>query len=597
VTANSWAIAALVLLFALTFYLGYQPSRTARGTPDFLVAGRRVPTRRNAAAVSGEFLSAASFLGIAGLVFTDGPDALWYPVGFTAGFVALLLFVAAPLRRSGAYTVPDFVEARLGSAGLRGLSTVVVILIGFLYLVPQLQGAGLTLAAIVPVPSWVGAVLVVAVVLAGVIGGGMRSATLVQAVHYWVQLFAITAPAFVLCAVFLAGGGPHVPRLSAPHPPQFTSPTTVHVTTPVRLHVEEPVTFAANGLLDGRPTDGGVYWGPGTHTVGQDTTLRFAVGTPVPVVAGTPARNASWLSPRHDAGHLLGEYSLILALFAGTMGLPHVLVRFYTNPDGRAARRTTLAVLMLLGLFYLFPTILGVLSRLYEPELLLTGRNDAAILLLPARVLGGIGGQVLGAVVAAGAFAAFLATCTGLLVSLAGVLSTDAFAGRVRDFRTAALVTALIPLGMALVLRPTDITTTVGMAFALAASTFCPVLVLGIWWRGLTWVGAASGMVTGGGLVVAALGTNVVSTYTGLWAPQLLAQPGLVTIPLAFAVTVAVSRATARRVPTDVGGILLRLHAPDPLGFSTDRQLAKPGGGPGDRVTTPVPSARGRHRR
>jgi Na+(H+)/acetate symporter ActP len=594
VTSNPWAIAALVLLFAVTFYLGYRSSRTARGTPDFLVAGRSVATRRNAAAVSVEFLSAASFLGIAGLVFSQGPDALWYPVGFAAGFLALLLFVAAPLRRSGAYTVPDFLQARLGSERLRGLATVVVILIGFLYLVPQLQGAGLALSAIVPVPGWVGAVLVVAVVLAGVIGGGMRSATLVQAVHYWIQLFAITAPAFVLCAVFLAGGGPHVPRLSAPHAPQFTSPTKVHVTTPARLRVDEPVTFSAHGRLDGRRTDGGVYWGRGTHTVGVDTTLRFSAGAPVPVTAGTPGENARWLAPRHDAGHLLGEYSLILALFAGTMGLPHVLVRFYTSRDGWAARRTTLAVLLLLGLFYLFPTILGALSRLYQPELLLTGGNDAAVLLLPARVLGGIGGQVLGAVVAAGAFAAFLATCTGLLVSLAGVVCTDALAGRVRDFRVAALVTALIPLGMALALRPSDITTTVGMAFALAASTFCPVLVLGIWWRGLTFVGAASGMVTGGGLVVAALGTNVVSTYTGGWAPRLLEQPGLATIPLAFAVTVAVSRATARWIPTEVAGILLRLHAPDPLGFATDRQLAPPGGA-GETVVS-APAGHARHR-
>jgi Na+(H+)/acetate symporter ActP len=592
VASNPWAIAAVGLLFVLTFYLGYQASRTARGTPDFLVAGRNVRTGRNAAAVSGEFLSAASFLGIAGLVFVDGPGALWYPVGFTAGFLALLLFVAAPLRRSGAYTVPDFVEARLGSSGLRGLSTVVVILIGFLYLVPQLQGAGLTLSAILPVPSWVGAVLVTAVVLANVLGGGMRSATLVQAVQYWIKLVAIAAPAFVLCAVFLAGGGPHGPRLSASTPAQFTSTTTVHVTTPVRLRVDEPVTFSADGRLDGRSIDGRVYWGTGAHTAGEDTTLRFPQGAPVPVAVGTPSQGARWLSPRRGANHLLGEYSLILALFAGTMGLPHVLVRFYTNPDGRAARRTTLSVLVLLGLFYLFPTILGALSRLYEPELLLTGRADAAVLLLPARVLGGVGGQVLGALVAAGAFAAFLATATGLLVSLAGVLSTDALAGGVRDFRLAALVTALIPLGMALALRPTDITTAVGMAFALAASTFCPVLVLGIWWRGLTWVGAASGMVTGGGLVIAALGTNVASAYTGGWAPALLVQPALVTIPAAFAVTIVVSRATAHRVPADVGGILLRLHAPDPLGFSTDRQVEKL-----DGAEKPTPVGQGRHRR
>src|SRR5689334_6285460 len=114
----------------------------ASTTQDFLVARRTVRSRRNAAAVSGEYLSAASFLGVAGLVLKDGVDALWYPIGFTAGYLALMLFVAAPLRRSGAYTLPDFVEARLGSTGLRKLSTAFVVCIGMLYLVPQLQGAG-----------------------------------------------------------------------------------------------------------------------------------------------------------------------------------------------------------------------------------------------------------------------------------------------------------------------------------------------------------------------------------------------------------------------------------------------------------------------
>ena len=116
-------------------------------------------SRRNAAAIAGEYLSAASFLGIAGLVLKDGADALWYPIGFTAGYLALMLFVAAPLRRSGAYTLPDFVEMRLGSSGLRRFSTVFVVFIGILYLVPQLQGAGLTLATILPVPAWAGAVV------------------------------------------------------------------------------------------------------------------------------------------------------------------------------------------------------------------------------------------------------------------------------------------------------------------------------------------------------------------------------------------------------------------------------------------------------
>src|SRR3954465_13442655 len=126
----------------VTFYIGFRSSRLASTPPDFLVARRAVRSSRNAAAVSGEYLSAASFLGVAGLVLKDGVGALWYPIGFTAGYLALMVFVAAPLRRSGAYTLPDFCEARLGSRALRGLAAIFVVFIGILYVVPQLQAAG-----------------------------------------------------------------------------------------------------------------------------------------------------------------------------------------------------------------------------------------------------------------------------------------------------------------------------------------------------------------------------------------------------------------------------------------------------------------------
>src|SRR5690606_27627685 len=160
----------------------------------------------NAAAIAGEYISAASFLGVAGLVLKEGADALWYPIGFTAGFLALMLFVAGPLRRSGAYTLPDFMEARLSSTGLRTVSTWFVVFIGLLYLLPQLQGAGMALAEIMPTPAWAGSVLVTVVIAYNVIGGGMRAITVVQAFQYWFKLFAIAAPTFVLFAVFATGG-------------------------------------------------------------------------------------------------------------------------------------------------------------------------------------------------------------------------------------------------------------------------------------------------------------------------------------------------------------------------------------------------------
>jgi Na+(H+)/acetate symporter ActP len=596
VQLNPWALTGIVLVAVVTFFLGHRSSRSATSTHDFLVARRTVRSRRNAAAISGEYLSAASFLGIAGIVLKDGADALWFPIGFTAGYLALMLFVAAPLRRSGAYTLPDFVEMRLGSKGLRRFSTAFVVFIGILYMVPQLQGAGLTLATILPVPVWTGAIVVMILVAFNVIAGGMRAITVVQAFQYWLKLFAISVPAFVLCMVFFAGGGPDGFRpLGAAAPPVFTSDTTVDVQTDVTLHVRSDTYLWAYGRTDNGPAAGPTHWTPlAPHEVSEGTTLKFLAGTPVPVVSDASADNANWLHPGSGSfTDLLQTYSLMFATFLGTMGLPHVLVRFYTNPDGKAARRTTVHVLLLLGLFYLFPTLLGALSRMYVPELLVTGKTDAAILRLPSAMLPGVGGQLLGAVTAAGAFAAFLSSTSGLLVSVAGVVSTDLLPGRVRDFRVATGLVALFPIALAIALRPEDISLSIGLTFALAASTFSPLLVLGIWWRKLSWPGALAGMFVGGGLVLAALIVNVVSGYTGGWAPWFVNQPALITVPAAFVTTYFVSRATGYGRPDHVHDIMLRLHAPDPLGFMRDRAVARFGQA---EEKTRI-AGRGRHRK
>lgn len=586
---NPWAIGGIALVAGMTFYLGFRGSRPGGGTPDFLVARRFVRSRRNAATISGEYLSVASFLGIAGLILKYGVDSLWYAIGFTAGYLTLLMFVAAPVRRSGAYTLPDFVEARLGHPGMRRLCTAVVALIGTLYLLPQLRGAGLTLAAITPVPPWLGEVLVVGVVLISVFGGGMRSITVVGAFQYWLKLFALMVPAFVLIALFI--GDHSVARpLSATGAPVFTSSTTITLPRATDLRVGATVRFRAYGVIDNFPTAGETFWSAGTqHHIAAGATLTFPAGATAPVVVGAPLTNADWLRPESGGiSALLGTYSLIVALFLGTMGLPHVLARFYTNPDGHAARRTTLHVLLLLGLFYVFPTILGLLARFYEPELLVTGQTDEAVLLLPMKLLPGLAGHVLGAVIAAGAFAAFLATSSGLLVSIAGLLSTDVLSGRRRDFTWAAVAAGLVALVLAVSLPTTDVAVTVGLAFALAASTFGPVLLLGIWWRGLTWFGAAAGMVVGGGLVLAALVSGIV---TG-WSPWVITQPALISVPAAFLMAFLGSKVTARHIPSDVNRMLLRLHAPDRLGFIRDRDLARLGAA-GERTRF----ADGRHHR
>ena len=154
------AVAGMAVTVVVTIVLAAYSSRVARTTGDFYVAARSVPAWWNASAISGEYLSAASFLGVAGLILAGGADSVWFPVGYAVGYVLLLALVSAPLRRSGAYTLPDFCEARLRSAAVRTAASVLVVVIGWLYVVPQLQGAGLALQTILGTPLWVGGVLV-----------------------------------------------------------------------------------------------------------------------------------------------------------------------------------------------------------------------------------------------------------------------------------------------------------------------------------------------------------------------------------------------------------------------------------------------------
>lgn len=566
--------AALLASAVATVVIGFYGIRLSRTTSDFLVASRSIGPQWNAAAISGEYLSAASFLGVAGLIAKYGADALWYPVGFTAGYLGLLLFVAAPLRRSGAYTVPDFAEFRLGSARLRKVAMLVVVVICVFYLVPQYQGAGLALKTLLGFPVWVGPFAVAAIVIANVVGGGMRSITFVQAFQYWLKLTAIAVPALALLALFLHDRT----DLAGPLPPTVQQQTTVTVETDVVVQVAEPAGISVTGTVDGRRLDAAPFPAAGRHTLQRGTTLTLAAGSATPVVAGAPSAGDDWIASGGGLGGSHPSYqvlSIIIATFLGTMGLPHVLVRFYTNPDGRAARRTALAVIALLSLFYLFPTLLGVFARQFVPQLLITGTADAAVLLLPSAAIGGIGGAALAALVAAGAIAAFLATSSGLLVSIAGALATDVLSGRVRDFRVAALVGGMVPIPLALLASSLELSRTVGLAFAVAASTLCPLLVLGIWWRGLTSVGAAWGLAVGG--VSSGAATTLAITggadegLLGGWPAAIVGYPAAVTVPLAFLTMVVVSRFTAASRPPDVARIFARMHVPERLGMGVER--------------------------
>ena len=192
----------VILIIVATVWIGIAATRASQTASDFFVAGRSVGVFWNASAISGEYLSAASFMGIAGMLMRTGYDALWYPVGYATGYLFLLLFIAGPLRRFGAYTIPDFAEGRFDSPLFRKIAVTFVLFIGLFYTMPQMKGAGVTMSAIMGWHYSIGILVVGAVITFNVALGGMKGITVVQAFQYWAKLFAISAPLFVLMTVY-----------------------------------------------------------------------------------------------------------------------------------------------------------------------------------------------------------------------------------------------------------------------------------------------------------------------------------------------------------------------------------------------------------
>jgi len=564
---DPWIFAFSFITVVVTVWMGFRSAKQTRTTSDYFVAGRSVSVGWNASAISGEYLSAASFMGVAGMVMSSGYDALWYPVCYACGYLFLLLFIAGPLRRFGAYTIPDFAEGRFDSPLFRKIAVCFVLFIGFFYTMPQMKGAGTTLAYIFPgMPYWGGVVLVGAVITLNVALGGMKGITLVQAFQYWIKMFAISVPIFVLMAVY-GSYGSHL------------------------------------GANDGRITPGAEV--PAVvQTVGEDVQ-REPLATRAPADKGwispfgpltTKAAKAAGLSDEEARPYsLLYTYSLIIALVCGTAGLPHILVRFYTNPDGVAAKRTTMWVMILIGIFYVFPPVFGVMGRNLLPELYAaTGAKgtDKVVLELP-RVLnsgGGIWGSILSGITCAGAFAAFMSTFSGLLVSMTGALAHDVYgrilkpgatpAERMRMFKISAVVIGAIAIVLGAQVEQLQINFMVGQAFAIAAASYFPLLFMSVWWRGMTMTGAATGML-GGGLAALACTTVInlsdlkMIDLTAFWAANpllriLCEQPAIWTVPLAIVLMIVVSKATATTTPEDIRMKMLVLHAPEDLGLKQE---------------------------
>lgn len=558
-----WILTFSAITVIVTIWMGFATAGKSKTASDFFVAGRSVSVGWNASAISGEYLSAASFMGVAGMVMSVGYDALWYPVCYACGYLFLLLFIAGPLRRFGAYTIPDFAEGRYDSPVFRKIAVIFVLCIGFFYTMPQMKGAGTTLAYIFPgLPYWGGVVLVGAIITLNVALGGMKGITLIQAFQYWIKMFSISVPVFVLMSVYGFYGG-QLGMNKAPGEPVSIEQTMDAAS------IRQPLPAKA-------PKDE-VWISP----FGPLTTKATA---------------KAGLSPEEQKPYsLLYTYSLIIALVCGTAGLPHILVRFYTNPDGAAAKRTTMWVMILIGIFYVFPPVIGVIGRNIFPELYMaTGAKgtDKIVLELP-RLLNekyGILGSILSGVTCAGAFAAFMSTFSGLLVSMTGALAHDVYGRilrpkstqeqRMKAFRYCAIIVGAVSIILGSQVEQFQINFMVGQAFAIAAASYFPLLFMSVWWPGMTRAGAATGMLTGGCLALAGITLTSFSDLKWVdlgdfWVHHpllriLLEQPAIWAVPLSISLMIIVSKLTKSTVAADIRMKMLVLHAPEKLGLKQE---------------------------
>ncbi|MFC4865328.1 MULTISPECIES: cation acetate symporter [Streptomonospora] len=542
---------SIVLLVVLLAAVGsvavlIRPQRTS--TFEFYLAGRRVGVVTNACAICGDYFSAASFLGVAAAVYASGLDGMWYATGFAAGFVPVVLFIAAPLRRFGEFSIPDFLGRRLESHGVRLASVAIVQLIILAYLVPQAVASGIIWELFIGrglggMSAYSTGVLVSTVAIMLMVSlGGMRGTTWTQAVQF-LLLLAI----FLWLAIIVVVSG-------------------FSYTDALRELSSRPL---ANPV----DTGGGWRLEAVTNRLHPDSAAFF----------GEPGGQYSQL----------GQFALILSLVLGTAGLPHIMNRYFTSPTGTAARMTTVWVVGLAGLFYALAVLLGTAARSVIREVaadvpwvaeLTTGgilRVPEYALLVLGQIFGGRAGLAL---IAVGALVAVLSTIAGLLLASAASWGHDIYERYINPRatqaqalwagRAAVALVAAVSAVMALSVRPETLTgqfpsivaTMVTWAFVLAGSALTPVFILAIWWRRTTGPGAVAGMLTG---AAAAVGMGAAGVLLGDSAySEVLLTPTVFSAPCAAAVTVAVSLVT--RPPQDTDRIWVRMH-----GTAADRRAVR----------------------
>lgn len=588
---NIVAILMVLALLVLTVAISFYTRRWTRTTVDFYLAGRKVGYFTNASAICGDYMSAASFLGVAAAIYASGLDGVWFGTGFGAAYITVILFVAGPLRRFGEYTIPDFLYARFGNKDIaRIVGIIMVQLISIFYLAPQMYGSGVTWSVLVGVgffgldPYTTGVLVVVIVMAFYVAMGGMKGTTWNQMIQFWIFFSAMA----------LVVGGGFAKGFSYPKALEKASKdvllntrtmTVKEATTPDPVTGKTPLEAAKGSMSkeaylaaekivrEGKPDDKVVLVLKQKNKLHPDRPMKL----------NEPGHRYNWFD----------QFSMVLALVLGTAGLPHIMNRYYTNPSGKMARLTTVWVLMFLGIFYIMAAIAGVLGRDLLANAFLTGELDPTgiavdgLLIKPDQLLPLLGKYLFGqfglGFVVAGAFAAMWSTIGGLLMASAASWGHDLYEKyinpdapewkRVLVGKLAVVAMSIVSLLIGLAIPyfgldkayPALIAMMVTWAFSVSASAFVPTLIMGMWWRRTTFKGAIAGMSIGGIAAVFFIFMNILretkvvdpNSFAGFLGSMTF--PVAITVPLGLLAIIVVSLLD-KEVPSNLQEIWMRIH-------------------------------------
>ena len=552
-------------VLGLSFWLG----RRGQSAAAYYAAHGQIHWFVNGIAFAGDYLSAASFLGICGMIAFSGYDGFLYAIGFLAGWIVALFVIAEPIKALGTYTLADALASRFGSRGITLAVAISTLVVSIFYLIPQMVGAGALVTPLLGLPHAAGVVLVGVAVTLIVVTAGMVSTTWVQFIKgSLLVLFCGLLVALILGRGLTVNTGDLTPQVRTVTP---DGRVLVDGEPQSREHDLRPVgtLSALPARYAGRTTTGPL--GPLEYfSVLEDSTIvtwkstRTADEHGVHVTYEPVTRSgAELLQPGGSfkglrSGRLadrLDFASLMLALFCGTASLPHILIRYYTVKDAAAARKSTVTGIAAIGVFYVMTLYLG-LGAMTSGALDPTDTNMAAPLLAKSF------STTLFALVSAIAFTTVLGTVSGLIMAGSGAVAHDLVSRvcgvpltdheKVRCGRIAAVCLGVVAMGLGILFKDFNVGFLVGWAFNIAASANLPALVMLLFWRRTTAAGIIAAVTVG---MVASLGWILLSADTfekvyGLsrdLAPVPFSQPGLVTIPLGFVVLVVVSLLTPPR--------------------------------------------------